>query len=318
MDSDKKREKLSNARLEYLANRELLLQKKVDELGLTLFDKINEKFLNDLEKDPSGKVSNNKKNIASVAQIDSIYNEFNARYNIPIIKSFTNDLNGIGPLNEKYFNEVVSAPTKVSRYRAETVVNAQLGIDRKGVPIKDGFTDKFIRDPLVVNSIKQKTLEGITQGKGFQQLRKDLKEYIAGTPKQPNTGKLHQYYRNNAYDTYTKVDRLYSDTMAKDLKLTFFYYSGGVINTTRKFCKYFNSKIVKAADFKKLKFSNLQIIYRSGVPDGSHSTWHPSIDLGGYGCRHTKDYISSKLALRRLSEMADINHVTMTNVKLTE
>ncbi len=316
MDSDKKRQELSKARLDYLANRELLLQKKVDKLGLTLFDKINENFLKSLETDENGKVLNNKANIAATAKIEVIYNEFNNRYNIPVIKSFINDLRGIAPLNESYFKEVVKQPVTIPLKAAEAIVNQQLGLtwfpdkgQKQGVPIKDGFTDKFIRDPFLTQEIKKKTLEGITQGKGFQQLYKDLKEHIAGVPKQPNTGKLHQYYRNNAYDTYTKVDRLYSDNMAKDLKLTFFYYSGGVINTTRNFCRYFDSKIVDAREFKKLNYNSLQKKYKHGIPDGSHSTWRPLSDLGGYGCRHTKDYISSKLALKRKSEMADIHYV---------
>ena len=313
--AENKRQELSKARLEYLAKREELLQNKVDRLGLILFDKINEKFLNSLEVGPKGEVLNNANNIRAIAQIDSIYNSFNKGYNIPVIKSFIDDMPGIGMLNESYFNEVFEAPTAVSRYRAETIVNEQLGITRKGVPIKDGFTDKFIKSNEVVQAIKQKTLQGITQGKGFQQLRNDLKETIQGVPKQ-NNGKLHQYYRNNAYDTYTKVDRLYSDNMAKDLKLNYFYWSGGVIPTTRALCRHMNGKLVNAVDFKKMKYSNLKLIYRPGVPDGKHSTWKPLIDLGGYGCRHTKDFVSNAYAQKHLKDLVSVNSLTISNIPL--
>lgn len=312
------RQELSKARLQYLARREELLQKKVDSISLNLFDKINEKFLNSLELGPDGKVLNNANNIRAVAQIDSIYNTFNKQYNIPTIKTFIGDMPGIGQLNESYFNEVIGAPTAVSRYRAETVVNEQLGIKRDGTLIKGGFTEKFIQSKEVVNSIKEKTLQGITQGKGFQQLKNDLKETIRGVPKQ-NTGKLHQYYRNNAYDTYSKVDRLYSDTMAKDLKLEYFYYSGGVIPTTRMFCRQLNGAIIKASDFKKLTFKNLKVSFlkqplRSGIPDGSHSTWKPLQDLGGYGCRHTKDYVSNSFALKKKDQIYNLNKLVISPI----
>lgn len=315
MADDKKRQQLAKARLEYLANREKLLQGKVDALGLKLFDQINEAFLKNLEVSEDGKILNNGKNIRATSAIDEIYRNFNKNFNTPVVKSFLNDISGIGPLNEKYFNEVMNQPTTVSRYRAETVVNNELGIDRKGIPIKDGFTDKFIRDQSVLKSIKEKTLQAITKGQGFQEFRQNLKETIQGVPKQ-NNGKLHQYYRNNAYDTYSKVDRLYSDTMAKDLKLTYFYWSGGVIPTTRALCRHMNGKIVNAVDFKKMKFGNLKLIYRPGVPDGKHSTWKPLIDLGGYGCRHTKDYISTAVAMKRMSEMVSVNSITIAKIPL--
>lgn len=316
MADDKKRQAISKARIEYLENREALLQSKVDKLGLALFDKINQNFLNQLELSDDGKVLSNGKNIRATSAINSIYKTFNQNYNIPVVKSFIGDMPGIGALNEKYFNEVVDRPTSVSRYRAETVVNNQLGITRKGELISGGFTEKFINSTEVLDAIKKKTLEGITQGKGFQELRKDLQETIQGVPKQ-NNGKLHQYYRNNAYDTYTKVDRLYSDTMAKDLQLTYFYYSGGIINTTRHFCRECNGHIFNTTDFKKLRYNNLTQINRPGIPDGKHSTWVPLIDLGGYGCRHTKDYISTKFALKRLSEIFDLNKLLITPIKLS-
>ncbi len=316
MDEDKKRQELSKARLTYLDNREKLLQKRVDKLGLILFDKINKDFLNKLEISPDGKILNNAKNISSVAAINSIYDNFNKQNNIPVVKSFVNDLSGIGALNKNYFDNVTGLNTSVSEKQATKVVNEQLGLNDKGGLVANGFVDKFIKDKAVADTIKKKTLKAITSGKGFQQLRQELQETVKGTKGQPNSGALHQYYRNNAYDTLTKVDRLYSDNMAKDLKLIYFYFSGGIIPTTRPFCKHNNGKIFNSIDFKKLTFKNLQIKYRPGIPDGKHSTWKPVIDLGGYGCRHTKDYIPTKLALRRKADLMDINRLTITHIDL--
>jgi hypothetical protein len=316
MDEDKKRQELSKARINYLDNREKLLQQKVDKLGLILFDKINEKFLKELETSPDGKILNNSKNISKVAAINSVYNNFNKQYNTPVIKGFIGDLPEIGALNEKYFDNITGQKTTVSTYKAKKVVNEQLGLTDKGALVPNGFTDKFIKDKAVVDSIKKKTLQAITKGQGFQQLRQELQQTIKGTEGQPVSGALHQYYRNNAYDTLTKVDRLYSDEIAKDLKLIYFYFSGGVIPTTRPFCRHNNGKIFNSIDFAKLKYSNLKIGYRPGIPDGKHSTWKPVIDLGGYGCRHTKDYIPTRLALKRKADWANINSLNITDIKI--
>lgn len=314
MADDKKRQDLAKARLTYLDNREKLLQAKVDKLGLILFDKINSDFLNKLERSPEGKVLNNSANIRNTTALNSIYSNFAKKYNTPVIKSFVNDVGGIGPLNEKYFNEVMQSPTNVSRYRAESIVNEQLGITKKGELIPNGFVDKFARSTEVIDSIKKKTLQAITQGKGFQELRQELQETVKGTKGKEFSGALHQYYRNNAYDTLTKVDRLYSENMAKDLKLIYFYWSGGVIPTTRPMCRHNNGKIFNAKDVAKLKYSNLKPIYKPGIPDGKHSVWNPLVDLGGYGCRHTKDYISTALALKRKSELMNVNTLTINKI----
>lgn len=314
---DRKRQLLAEARGSYLEKRELLLQKNVDKLGIKLFDQIFEKHLKDLKVDANGALEKSNANIAMVRDIDRIYNSFALNYNTPVIKSFVNDLSGIGALNEKYFDEVSQQPAAVSKQAADKIINQQLGIDSNGKPIKDGFVDKFARSTEVRDKIKQETLKAITQGKGFQQFRRDLRETIQGHPGKSATGSLHQYYRNNAYDTYSKVDRTYSDLIAKDLKLTFFYWSGGVINTTRALCRHMNAKIVNALDFKKLKYKDLKIIYRPGVPDGKHSTWVPLKDLGGYGCRHRKDYISTALAMKRQSEFVSVNSISNTHFETT-
>lgn len=317
MSDEKKRQELSKARQEYLANREQLLQKKVDSIALLLFDRLNEDLLKKLELSPDGTIKNNSKNINAVAAIESIYDNFNKKYNIPVIKSFIEDMPMIGSLNQQYFDHVAEKETKAQKKKADRIVNDQLGIDSTGNVIKGGFTDKFIKDPIVKDSIKQKTLEAISQGKGFQEFRKDLQQVVRGVPKQ-NNGKLHQYYRNNAYDTYTKVDRTYSDSMAKDLKLNYFVWSGGVINTTRALCRHMNGKIVNAVDFAKMKFRNLKLEYRPGVPDGKHSTWRPLLDLGGYACRHTKDYVSTQYALAHSADIVSVNTLTISAIKTQE
>lgn len=307
MPVDKKAKAASNARLTYLANREKLIQGKVDKLGLILFDRINENFLNSLELSDDGKLINNGKNIRQITALNAIYANFNKEYNVPVIQSFFNDLGAIGSLNEKYFDAVTKKQTKASRYKSEKIVNKQLGLTSKGELIKNGFADKFIKSNEVITTIKKKTLEAIVKGKGFQELRQELQETVQGTKGKEFSGVLHQYYRNNAYDTLTKVDRLYSDTMAKDLSLVYFFYSGGIINTTRPFCRECNGKIINGNKFNDLTFQSLKLKYQSGIPDGKHAVWDPLIDLGGYGCRHTKDYILTEVALNLPAQILNLN-----------
>ena len=287
----------SKLREEYLIQREALLQAKVDELGITLFDKIFNKYLISLEQ-KSGRLVMNGKNISIVKGLDAIYLNFRNTYNMPVVKGMINDLSGIIPLNEKYFGTITAKPTISAAKRALNIVNKGLGLTDKGVPIKNGFIDKFIRDETLIKKIKKQTTKALTEGKGFQQFRQELQQTIQGEKDKPLSGGMQQYYRNNAYDTFAKVDRIASEEMADDLGLLYFYYTGGIITESRPFCIKCNGKIVNSAEFRHLTYDKLKKSLRPGIPDGKKQTWHPLEDLGGYACRHRKDYIDEALAIR--------------------
>ena len=291
-------------REEYLAQREALLIAKVDALAVKLYDKIFTEYLSQLEQN-SGKLVMNSKNVNMVKGLDAIYTNFMAKYNVPVVKGFIADVKGIVPLNEQYFSTITTKPTIAGAKKAIKVVNKGLGLTESGVPIKDGFTDKFIRDKTLLKKIKKQTTQALTQRKGFQQFRQELQKTVEGEKGKPISGGLQQYYRNNAYDTLSKVDRIASEEIADELGLLYFYYTGGIITDTRPFCRRCNGKIVNSAEFRHLTYSKLKDNLRPGIPDGKKQTWHPLEDLGGYACRHRKDYIDEALAVRYLETKND-------------
>lgn len=291
-------------REEYLAQREALLIAKVDVLAVKLYDKIFTEYLSQLEQN-AGKLVMNSKNVNMVKGLDAIYTNFMAKYNVPVVKGFIADVKGIVPLNEQYFSTISTKPTIAGAKKAIKVVNKGLGLTESGVPIKDGFTDKFIRDKTLLKKIKKQTTQALTQRKGFQQFRQELQKTVEGEKGKPLSGGLQQYYRNNAYDTLSKVDRIASEEIADELGMLYFYYTGGIITDTRPFCRKCNGKIVNSAEFRHLTYSKLKDNLRPGIPDGKKQTWHPLEDLGGYACRHRKDYIDESLAVRYLETKKD-------------
>lgn len=293
---------LSELRAAYLKKREQLLVKKVDALALKLFEKVFNEYLTALDQE-DGKLVNNGKNMSLVKGLDTIYKNFVLQLNIPVVKNFIKDLQGITPLNEKYFSNLVARDIRDSVIKVQSVVNKRIGfVDGKIKP--GGFADKFIKDTTLLKKIKQTVTKGIVNKSGFQEFRQTLKTTIAGSPKQPGSGGLQQYYRNYAYDTFSRVDRLNQDLFAKDLGLRYFYWSGGVINTSRPLCVYCNGKIVDSeGKFKDLEFEDLKIKYQSGLNDD----WVPLTDLGQFGCRHIKDYVLDAVAERNKGRWLDVN-----------
>lgn len=302
-------------REEYLAQREALLIAKVDSLAVKMYDKIFTEYLSQLEQE-AGKLVMNNKNVSIVKGLDAIYTNFMSKYNVPIVKGFIQDVNGIVPLNEQYFSTISTKPTIAGAKKAIKVVNKGLGLTERGVPIKDGFTDKFIRDKALLKKIKKQTIQALNEKKGFQQFRQELQKTIEGEKGKPLSGGLQQYYRNNAYDTFSKVDRIASDEIAEELGLPWFFYTGGIINDSRPICIHCNGKLVYAPEWSKLTVDKLKQKYWPGVKAKNDSPkWKPLEELGRFGCRHRKDYVPEELVKRYLETKKDkiLDIKTLTN-----
>lgn len=296
------RQQAADLRQSYLDKREKILQGKVDSLSVKLFDKIFNEYLSQLEQS-EGKILNNDKNIRAVTGLNKIYSQFNKEENIPVVKNFVSDLQGITPLNEVYFKTITDKPTSEPTKRAITEVNRMLGVNYDGSLRKDGFTEKFIKDDQLLKSIKKETLKAITKRQGFQQFKESLKVKIEGETGKPLSGGLQQYYRNYAYDTFQKVDRVNADVFAKELGLIYFFWAGGKIATSRNLCIHANAKIFNVLQVKKMTYENLRPEYRDGIT----KEWNPVIDLGMWGCRHRKDFISDESAAKQRDKWANVN-----------
>jgi len=99
------------------------------------------------------------------------------------------------------------------------------------------------------------------------------------------SGRMSQYYRNFVYDTYSQVDRATGEVYAEKLGLQFAVYEGGIIKTTRKFCRERNGKVFHRTEIEKFD-----------PKVAKPPNYNPFTDLGGYGCRHHLNWIPEALA----------------------
>lgn len=226
------------------------------------------------------------------------------------MQGFIKDLQSITPLNEMYFKTVSDKPVKPVTEKVIKTVNKSIGITDKGKIIHNGFADKVIKDKTVLKAIKQQTLKSITQKQGFQKFKEALNKTIQGETGKPLSGKVQQYYRNFAYDTFHRVDRLNSDLFAKDLGLRYFFWAGGIIETSRPICILANGKLVDSLDFKQMNYNKLKIEYRDGISQD----WDPLRDLGYHGCRHRKDYVSDEVAERSKASWLDVQIISNSKI----
>ena len=119
---------------------------------------------------------------------------------------------------------------------------------------------------------------------GWEATRKSLAKLIEGD--QNNLGALQKYHRNFTYDLYSQIDRATAKTYADDLGFEFAIYEGGLIETSREFCKDHNGNVYHKSEIEDFDPKVAK------QPD-----YNPFTDLGGYGCRHHLNWIPTSLAL---------------------
>lgn len=282
---------LANLRADFLAKREAILKKKVNSLQGKLFEKVFDQYLLALEQS-DGKLVSSNRNVDMTKGLDRIYKLFQQQDNVPVVQNFITDMNGIHDLNVKYFENISKEGVRASKDKVKAAMNKQLGLEENGNVKQGGFTDKFLRDESTLKKIKKLTNKALTKGQSFQDFRQDLKKFITGGAE--GQGALQQYYRNYAYDTYQKVDRLQGQAFGKALGMRYFIYQGGLIKTSRPFCVHYNGRIVDSIAFSQLTKDSLPEDQQNGIPDD----WTPLTDLGGYGCRHSIDWITDDTAQR--------------------
>lgn len=292
--------KLALLRARYLADREKLLARSVSALQIKLYETVYNNYLSSIQQD-NGRILNNSTNLELIKGLDGIYRDFNNREQTKTLHQYSSDLLNIPNVNTHYFRPLTdSDPIIVSSAKqSKEFISKHLGIDDHGMIKQGGYIDKFLTDKTGLRAIKKTVLKSLTRGEEPRLFQQRLQETIMGNKK--SLGTFERYYKNFAYDTYQKFDRATGDIFAENIGLKYFIYSGTLIKTSRQFCDDHAGKIFSTEDAQ-------QWIEMLNEPDGpiyDEETYDPLEDLGGYGCRHSKDYVSNSFAERNKEKFAN-------------
>lgn len=236
-------------------------------------------------------VKNTLRNKRLVGMVDTIYNRYLKTHGIEAVASIADGMKKIVDFNGRYFG-TFSTPAKMQpiQKQVKESLGAWLGLTERGALEKNGYLDTLIRSTPVKNKIKDMIMGGVVSQKGFFEMKKGLREYLGSQEgqqaAQKKPGAMMQYYRNFVFDTFSVADRTAAKVTADKLGMNYAIYEGGLIKTSREFCKERNGKVFTRAEIAKFD------------PDEAKQPgYNPFTDLGGYGCRHHLNYIPEVLAL---------------------
>lgn len=160
-----------------------------------------------------------------------------------------------------------------------------------------GYIVSTIADQAIARSIEN-VLRGAVISEGpLSKLRRDLGIELG---RGSSAGVLERILGEKMPQPALKADREINVEVGQALQLNYAFYQGGEIQTTRPFCSERNNKVFSRDEIAK--FGTPQDKYggytnkAAGEFQGKTKVYNPFLDLGGYNCRHSYDWISDELA----------------------
>lgn len=157
------------------------------------------------------------------------------------VTSYVSVIPKIDLTNVKYFTAVDETFNSNKQY-LKNIQKDLISVVEQHV-LQDGLQSQVI-DPL-----SQILSQNVNAGGRFSGFIDQLREYVVGSPSVDN--KALSYTRTYLRDTLFTYSRTYQQSVTSDLGLEYYFYSGGVMDTTRAFClervgQYFHKKEIEA------------------------------------------------------------------------
>tara|TARA_R110001599_G_scaffold26223_6_gene92597 strand:+ start:4217 stop:5137 length:921 start_codon:yes stop_codon:yes gene_type:complete len=129
--------------------------------------------------------------------------------------------------------------------------------------------------------IRRELMNAVTTGASYSDTLKSLRNLIEGTP--DRDGVLSRYSRLIVSDTFAMTDRSYTQTIADDVGYDWFLYAGGLMKTTRQFCRDRNARYYHRNEVAEWPQT-------AGEWNGKMYGTNEStifVTAGGYNCQHS-------------------------------
>lgn len=270
-------------------------------LYLTVIDYLTDRF----SYDSNGVIRNNQRNLTTAASLTKIGKRFQREIVNPFLHQVaTNLFTKLHEVNARYFNSVVNKSTKAASKVAKDRLKITFGYGKKkliaGSPILEGGQLDNIWQKIRTDAVN--AVSGEVSLKDF---RSRIGRYIEGSGSK--AGEVERHFHRVTGDIYNQYERKQSSLMATELGLNYFFYQGGLIRSSRDFCEERNGKVFSRDELKL--FGTPQDKYggytnkSAGEFQGKSTPYNPETDLGGYNCRHRKDWISDEVAFRIRPEL---------------
>jgi hypothetical protein len=232
--------------------------------------------------------------------LNRLFKEFDGKQNLDIVNSLVVDFNHVSKFNSDYFEVVSDVDSKEFKTIADNVsklMRQTLGYTPDGKVKPNSFIANLTKTNNVKSIIREQLIRGVQQGLKVNELSKLLTNNIVTSDK--GLGAMNKYYEEFVRDKYSEFERGESKAYADVLGMDAFIYAGGKVQDTRKFCCQRNRKVILRSETEAWRGMKWQ---------GKNKNYNPLIDLGGYNCRHSTQWLTNQAAMRKRSDLKEDNN----------
>lgn len=267
------------------------MEKRVNAAQADLLRAVVEDFVEKMDVDENGNIKNTLANKRKIGLLDRAYQRFVQESGAKIVEAIVKGVTQVLDFNAKYYG-LFTTKAKLGNILAETKesIGDWLGITKRGGLVENGYLNRLLNDPTIRNTVRDSVFKSVVSQKGFFETKAGLKDYIAGNSQQ--TGALQRYYRNFVFDTFSQVDRTQAKIFADKLGFNYAIYEGGLIKTSREFCRKRNGKVFSREEIEEFD-----------PKEAKPPNYNPFTDLGGYGCRHHLNWVPDAVAFALRPEL---------------
>jgi hypothetical protein len=277
---------------EFIAQRENQIKSKVSLMQNKLYEDVILDFLNKIKK------SGEDFSYTDLVQLENRIKKFGVNGHPEVLQEIIDATKSMSNLNLLYFSTLIDSPEKLNdiKIKTEKLVNRKLGLDDKGRIKPGGFLDRMITDKWVQRTILKEARKALAGGFDFQSTREKFKQIIVGGPKE--SGVIQKHYTTFTNDLLSSVNNNNNNIYATELGLNYARYAGGLIKTSRSLCIKNNGKIFSRKQIEALKEDPFIIkMYGGNIDD-----YNPFELPGGYGCKHSWNWITDDYAVGLIRE----------------
>lgn len=282
---------IAKQRREFIADKQEALMRITGGAERQLLDAIYSALLTELGHAEGEIVSETGRSIKLSSAIERVFKHFNSSRNVDIIRSIINDLDTIGSLNKKYFSLFRVRAQRLSSIvqEVETTMRERIGLDENGKIVKNGYLDNLLHDASLKNEVQRATRKAMANDWTVKDLLGTVSTIVVGD--NTKLGGVSSHYRTFAYDTFSQYDDGFGNEMAKKLKLNAAVYEGGLIDTSRDFCRNRHGQVFTRAEISDWKNAP-DLLKTVAERKGGRLDYNPFTDKGRWNCRHQLNWIS--------------------------
>lgn len=225
----------------------------------------------------------------------------------PVVAAYGQAMLHLPGLNVAYFQALDVAGYQQLKQPLTAFLTQRLGVDATGAIVPGGYLDLMAGNTLVRQQVLTWAYGQQASGTGLQAYKEGLKQLVLGGDK-PAEGLVSQMFRA-AGDDFNRNDRALQSISAQQLGLQAYLYQGGLIDSSRPFCKVRNGKCFTDAEIALFGTSKDAFggytNKKEGLFAGKSEPYEPLVDAGGYNCRHGFHAVPNLIALRMRPDLAE-------------